>query len=152
MQTRNLSQSLLRVAFAVAVAAFITLSGSTNANAQGRDYRYDRNDDRGFYRGRDYHQERERRAQRHHESHEKEALREHQREERYSYGNSGELRDHQRAEREDLKQHNHEEKHDLKHHQRSERDGYRDGYYRDGDNRDGYYDENRRSRSSRRRY
>jgi hypothetical protein len=147
MLSRNLFQSLLKVAFAMAVAAFITLSGGTNANAQGRDYRYDRYDERGFYRGRDYHQERERNAQRHHERHEKEALKQHQREERYRYGNSAELRDHQREEREGLKEHNHEEKHDLKHHQRSERNGYRDGDYRDG-----YYDEYGRSRSYRRRY
>src|SRR3989442_10648307 len=106
MLTRNLSQTLLKLAFALAVAAFITLSGSTNANAQGRDYRYDRYDDRGFYQGRDFHQERERRAQKHHERQEREALREHQREERYSYGDSEELRDHQSEEREDLQQHN----------------------------------------------
>jgi hypothetical protein len=128
MLTQNLSRSLLRVAFAVALVALITLSGSTNANAQDRYYRYDRHDDRGFYRGRDFHQERERRAQKHHERHEKEALKQHQREERYRYGNSAALREHQQREREGLKRHNHEERHDLEHHQSSERNRYRDGY------------------------
>lgn len=147
MLIQNLSQSLLRVAFAVALVAFITLSGSTNANAQDRHYRSDRYDDRGFYRGRDFHQERERRAQKHHERHEKEALKRHQREERYRYGNSAELREHQRREREDLKQHNHGERHDLEHHQRSERNRYRDSR-----SRDSYYNEYGRNRTYPRRY
>lgn len=149
MLNRNFSQSLLKAAFAVAFIAFIAISGSSTANAQGR---YDRDGyrDRGYYddgydNDRD-HQRREGKAQKRHERREQDDLKRHQREERYRGGNSSELRDHQRHEREDLKQHKREEKDDLKHHQRSERNGDRDR-----NDRDGYYDDGR-SRSYRRRY
>lgn len=151
MLNRNLSQTILKAALAVAFVAFINLSGSATANAQGRGYdrdgyrnRADYNDD--YDNDRD-HQRRERNAKKRHQRREKDALKNHQREERYRYENSDELRHHQRHEREDLKLHKREENDDFKHHQRSERNGDRDRY-----NRDGYYGEYGRSRADRRRY
>lgn len=145
MLTRNLSQSLLAVAF----VAFAVGSGSSVANAQGRGY--DRYNDRSYndhgYDNNRNHQRREKDVQKRHERYEQENLKQHQREERYRYGNSGELRHHQRHESENLKQHKRGEQHDLKDHQRSQRNGYRDG-----NNRDGSYDGYGRSRSERRRY
>jgi len=112
------THSMLKATFAVAFVAFIALSGSGAAIAQGR---YDREvyRDRGYYDDEYYnnrdHQRRERNAQKRHERREKDDLRRHQREERYRYGNSSELRHHQRHEREELKRRKREEKDDLKH-------------------------------------
>ena len=136
MLLRRLSKHIAAISFAIAIIAVFAISGGSTANAQD-----------GFYRGRDFereHQRRELRRQNRHEEREKDALRSHQQEERYEYGDSRELRNHQHNEWEDLRDHRRDERHDLEHHQDHEQnDRYNDGYLRDGrfGREDGYYDD-----------